>query len=123
MEDDLKENGHLLAKFEEVQGRFLHLKSLLKSQKSQINGFEYHINEQKKEIERLKNTNKTLKTKVGQLEQKLNDQNQLVPQNFRIKNKLIKIVSDIEDKGLVNLKDYLDELIEEIDICINQLSK
>jgi hypothetical protein len=47
-------------------------------------------------------------------------------QNFNIRNKIVKIVSDIEDKESIdqqNLPELLTILIEEIDFCINQLAK
>jgi hypothetical protein len=50
----------------------------------------------------------------------------LIPQNFKIRNKIVKIVSDIEDKESIdqqNLPELLTILIEEIDFCINQLAK
>lgn len=125
-EDFLKENGLLLSKFEEVQGHFLLLKSQIRSQAAEIDGLKYDREAHVNEIERLKKANRQLREKVSQMEAKISEQSILVPQNFKIKNNLVKIVSDIEEKGSmqeVNLIDYLDALIEEIDICINQLSK
>jgi regulator of replication initiation timing len=125
-EDFLKENGLLLSKFEEVQGHFLLLKSQIRSQAAEIDGLKYDRETHVNEIERLKKANRQLREKVSQMEAKISEQSILVPQNFKIKNNLVKIVSDIEEKGSmqeVNLIDYLDALIEEIDICINQLSK
>jgi chromosome segregation ATPase len=125
-EDFLKENGLLLSKFEEVQGHFLLLKSQIKSLSAEIDGLKYEKENRENEVERLKKVNRQLREKVSQMEAKISEQSILVPQNFNIKNNLVKIVSDIEEKGSmqeVNLTDYLDVLIEEIDICINQLSK
>lgn len=125
-EDFLKENGLLLSKFEEVQGHFLLLKSQIRSQAAEIDGLKYDLEAHVNEIDRLKKVNRQLREKVSQLEVKISEQSILVPQNFKIKNNLVKIVSDIEEKGSmqeVSLTDYLDALIEEIDICINQLSK
>jgi chromosome segregation ATPase len=125
-EDFLKENGLLLSKFEEVQGNFLLLKSQIKSLSAEIDGLKYEKENRENEVERLKKVNRQLREKVSQMEAKISEQSILVPQNFNIKNNLVKIVSDIEEKGSmqeVNLTDYLDVLIEEIDICINQLSK
>lgn len=125
-EDFLKENGLLLSKFEEVQGHFLLLKSQIKSLSAEIDGLKYEKENRENEVERLKKVNRQLREKVSQMEAKISEQSILVPQNFNIKNNLVKIVSDIKEKGSmqeVNLTDYLDVLIEEIDICINQLSK
>ncbi len=125
-EDFLKENGLLLSKFEEVKGHFLLLKSQIRSQAAEIDGLKYDMEGHVNEIDRLKKVNRLLREKVSQMEAKISEQSILVPQNFKIKNNLVKIVSDIEEKGSmqeVSLTDYLDALIEEIDICINQLSK
>ncbi len=125
-EDFLRENGLLLSKFEEVMGRFLLLKSQVRSQRAEIDGLKYDITSYQYEIDRLKKANRQLREKVSQMEAKISEQSILVPQNFKMKNNLVKIVTDIEEKGSmqeVNLTDYLDALIEEIDICINQLSK
>lgn len=125
-EDFLKENGFLLSKFEEVQGQFLLLKSQVRSQKAVIEGLKYDISTYRNRIDRLIQNNKLLKEKVTQLEVRMSEQSILVPENFKIRNNFVKIVTDIEEKGSVetaNLRDFLDTLIEEIDICINQLSK
>ena len=126
VDDILKENGFLLSKFEEVQGQFLLLKSQVRSQKAVIEGLKYDITNYRNRIDRLIQNNKLLKEKVSQLEAQMNEQSILVPENFKIRNNFVKIVTDIEEKGsveTVNLRDFLDTLIEEIDICINQLSK
>jgi len=125
-DDFLKENGFLLSKFEEVQGQFLLLKSQVRSQKAEIEGLKYDINGYQSRIDQLSGRNKLLKEKVAELEARLSEQSILVPENFKIRNNFVKIVTDIEEKGsveTVNLRDFLDTLIEEIDICINQLSK
>lgn len=128
MQDDdfLKENGFLLSKFEEVQGQFLLLKSQVRSQKAVIEGLKYDISNYRNRVDRLTQANQLLKEKVRQLEARMSEQSILVPENFKIRNNFVKIVTDIEEKGsveTVNLRDFLDTLIEEIDICINQLSK
>ncbi len=126
-EDDfLKENGFLLSKLEEVHGQFMLLKSRLRSQKAVIEGLEYDISNYKGRVEQLTEKNRLLKEKNRALEARLNEQSILVPENFKIRNNFVKIVTDIEEKGsveTVNLRDFLDTLIEEIDFCINQLTK
>jgi uncharacterized coiled-coil protein SlyX len=124
-EEFLRENGHLLSKFEEVQGQFLLLKSQLRSQKAIIEGLNYDLAQSKAEIERLKLSNKRLREELSAQEARFNEQSILVSENFKIRNNFSKIVTDIEEKGSaenVNLKEFLSTLIEEIDICINQLS-
>jgi len=124
--DFLRENGFLLSKFEEVSGQFLLLKSQLRSQKAEIEGLKYDIAGYRSRVDQLTGRNRLLKEKVAELEARMAEQSILVPENFKIRNNFAKIVTDIEEKGsveTVNLRDFLDTLIEEIDICINQLSK
>ncbi|ADQ17603.1 hypothetical protein [Leadbetterella byssophila] len=124
-EEFLRENGYLLSKFEEVQGQFLLLKSQLRSQKAIIEGLNYDLAQSQAEIERLKLSNKRLREQLSAQEARFNEQSILVSENFKIRNNFSKIVTDIEEKGSaenVNLKEFLSTLIEEIDICINQLS-
>ena len=124
--DFLKENGFLLSKLEEVNGRSLLLKSELRSKKAKIEGLEYDLANSREREEKLLQRNRLLKEKNRQLEEQMNQQSILVPENFKIRNNFVKIVTDIEEKGsveTVNLRDFLDTLIEEIDFCINQLSK
>ncbi|MCY1308358.1 hypothetical protein D9M70_583600 [compost metagenome] len=86
----------------------------------------YDISNYRNRVDRLTQANQLLKEKVRQLEARMSEQSILVPENFKIRNNFVKIVTDIEEKGsveTVNLRDFLDTLIEEIDICINQLSK
>ncbi len=127
MEEDFnKENGMLFSKFEEVTGLFLQLKSLTKSQKSQIDGLSYDKAALEEEVRRLRKTNGQLREKLGILEKNVKEDSSLVPQNFKIRNKLVKIVSDIEERESgeeVELRELIDSLIEEIDICISQLSE
>lgn len=125
MSDFLKENGHLLSKFERAKGQILLLKSQVKSQEAELAGLKHDNNKHLSKIEKLEILNRQLKNKVSGLEEGLKEQSILIPQNFKIKNKLVKIVTDIEENDSmrqINLKDYLNALIEEIDICINQLS-
>lgn len=128
MEDNdfLKENGLLLSKFEEAKGHILFLKSQLKSQNAELDGLKFELKQQYSQIESLKTANSQLRKKVRDLEQGLEEQSILIPQNFKIKNKLVKIVSNIEENESMqetDMKEYLNALIEEIDICINQLSE
>lgn len=126
-EDDfLKENGLIFSKIEELKGQVLLLKSRVKSQESEVSGLQYQNENYKNKIENLETLNRQLRVRVQHLEAGIEEHHNFIPQNFKIKNKLVKIVSDIEESGLiqeVNLKEYLNVLIEEIDICINQLSK
>lgn len=129
MSNDLsfeKDNAFLLSKFEEVNGLIASLKSQSKSQKSQILGLEYKIENLESQIKTLKKNNQLLREENAELSEKMSKEDRLIPQNFKIRNKIVKIVSDIEDKESTeqqNLKDLLSMLIEEIDFCVDQLAK
>ncbi|NBA88257.1 hypothetical protein GVN16_20965 [Emticicia sp. CRIBPO] len=119
------ENAFLLAKFEEIAVLVEHQKVLKASLNQQLLGLKYEKEELKKEIEALKKKNSILKAEIGDLKNKLEKERTLLPQNFKIKNKIIKIVSDIDEKetGSGNLKELVESLIDEIDHCIHLLEK
>ena len=121
-----KDNAFLLAKFEEVNGLIEQLKSQSKSQKSQILGLNYQQEKLELEVKSVRKINGQLREEIKDLREKLDNESRLIPQNFKIRNKIVKIVSDIEDKESIdqqNLSELLSLLIEEIDLCINQLAK
>lgn len=121
-----KDNAFLLAKFEEVNGLIEQLKSQSKSQKSQILGLNYQQEKLELEVKTVRKINGQLREEIKDLREKLDNESRLIPQNFKIRNKIVKIVSDIEDKESIdqqNLSELLSLLIEEIDLCINQLAK
>ena len=121
-----KDNAFLLAKFEEVNGLIEQLKSQSKSQKSQILGLNYQQEKLELEVKSVRKINGQLREEIKDLREKLDYESRLIPQNFKIRNKIVKIVSDIEDKESIdqqNLSELLSLLIEEIDLCINQLAK
>ncbi|MCP9762755.1 hypothetical protein [Lacihabitans soyangensis] len=121
-----KDNAFLLSKFEEVNGLIERLKSQNKSQKNLILGLNHQNEKLEAEIKAVKKNNGLLREEIKELKEKLELDTRLIPQNFKIRNKIVKIVSDIEDKESIdqqNLSELLGILIEEIDFCINQLAK
>ena len=121
-----KDNAFLLSKFEEVNGLIEQLKSQNKSQKNQILGLNHQNDKLEAELKVTKKNNGLLREEIRELKEKIEDDTRLIPQNFKIRNKIVKIVSDIEDKESIdqeNLSELLGTLIEEIDFCINQLAK
>ena len=120
-----KDNAFMLSQFEEIIGKIEQLKAQNRSQKNQIVGLNFKNENLTSEIKVLKKNNAILKEEIKELKGKLENDSRLIPQNFKIRNKIIKIVSDIEDKESAdqpNLKELLGMLIEEIDFCINQLA-
>ncbi len=121
-----KDNAFLLSKFEEVNGLIEQLKSQNKSQKNQILGLNHQNDKLEAELKVTKKNNGLLREEIRELKEKIEHDTRLIPQNFKIRNKIVKIVSDIEDKESIdqeNLSELLGTLIEEIDFCINQLAK
>ncbi|CAN1516879.1 hypothetical protein MCERE19_00953 [Spirosomataceae bacterium] len=121
-----KDNAFLLSKFELVNGLIEQLKSQNKSQKNLILGLNHQNDKLEAEIKAVKKNNGLLREEIKVLKEKMELNARLIPQNFKIRNKIVKIVSDIEDKESIdqqNLPEFLTILIEEIDFCINQLAK
>ncbi|MCA0363833.1 MAG: hypothetical protein LCH67_07295 [Bacteroidetes bacterium] len=120
-----KENAFMLSGFEAILGKIDSLNAQIRSQKNIIVGLEYEKEQLSSETKNLKKSNQFLKEEIRELNQKLENQNRIIPQNFLIRNKIVKIVSDIEDKEIThqNLKDIIGLLIEEIDDCISQLEE
>ncbi|MBK6978138.1 MAG: hypothetical protein IPH28_14455 [Cytophagaceae bacterium] len=120
-----KENAFLLSGFETILGKIDSLNSQIKSQKSLIVGLQYEKEQLIIEAKNLKKSNQFLKEEIKELKEKIENQNRIIPQNFLIRNKIVKIVSDIEDKEIThqNLKEIIGLLIEEIDDCISQLEE
>jgi hypothetical protein len=121
-----KDNAFLLSKFELVNGLIEQLKSQNKSQKNLILGLNHQNDKLEAEIKVLKKNSGLLRDEIKELKEKLELNTRLIPQNFKIRNKIVKIVSDIEEKESIdqqNLSELLTILIEEIDFCINQLAK
>jgi peptidoglycan hydrolase CwlO-like protein len=121
-----KDNAFLLSKFELVNGLIEQLKSQNKSQKNLILGLNHQNDKLDAEIKAVKKNNGLLREEIKVLKEKMELNARLIPQNFKIRNKIVKIVSDIEDKESIdqqNLPEFLTILIEEIDFCINQLAK
>jgi peptidoglycan hydrolase CwlO-like protein len=121
-----KDNAFLLSKFELVNGLVEQLKSQNKSQKNLILGLNHQNDKLEAEIKAVKKNNGLLREEIKLLKEKMELNARLIPQNFKIRNKIVKIVSDIEDKESIdqqNLPELLTILIEEIDFCINQLAK
>jgi peptidoglycan hydrolase CwlO-like protein len=121
-----KDNAFLLSKFELVNGLIEQLKSQNKSQKNLILGLNHQNDKLEAEIKAVKKNNGLLREEIKVLKEKMELNARLIPQNFKIRNKIVKIVSDIEDKESIdqqNLPELLTILIEEIDFCINQLAK
>ena len=121
-----KDNAFLLSKFEEVNGLIASLKSQRESQKIQILGLVYKIENLESQLKSFKKNNQLLKEENAELREKLSKENRLIPQNFKLRNKIVKIVTDIENKESTeqqNLQELLSMLVEEIDFCIDQLAK
>jgi DNA gyrase/topoisomerase IV subunit A len=118
-----KDNAFLLSKFEEVAGSVDHTKAKNKSLEKQLLGLQFTIENLENELVSQKKNNQILKAEIKQMKDNFENERILIPENFKIRNKIIKIVSDIENKELtsLNLKDLIETLIGEIEFCISHL--
>jgi cell division protein FtsB len=120
-----KDNAILLSQFEYIIGKIEQLKADNKSLKQKIIGLDFQKENLSNEINNLKKNNAILKAENKQLQENLEKEHRIIPQNFKIRNKMIKIVSDIEDKDInaINFKEILEALIQEVEYCIRDLEK
>ena len=125
IDDFEKDNAFLLSKFEILIGLVEQTKASCKSLEKELIG-ENHKNEVlQNQINTLIKNIGLLRFENSHLKEKLEKEHRIIPQNFNIRNKIIKIVSDIEDKESKSeeLKNIVEILIKEIEYCINQLEK
>lgn len=126
MENDFEhENAFLLSKFDDLKGKIDYFKANNQSLQHQVNGLRFENQKLEEKISNLKKYNSRVKSEFDEINQKLDQNSRLMPQNFIIRNKIVKIVSDIEDKELSSTKllDIVELMIQEIDFCINHLEK
>jgi predicted nucleic acid-binding Zn-ribbon protein len=120
-----KENALFLSKFEELSGKIDVVISQNKTLRKKVLGLEFENEKLTKEIIEVRKTNRRLKESLASKPENIDSLNILIDQNFKIQNKILRIVSDIDNKVIVHkdLKEILELLIEEIDDCISQLEK
>lgn len=119
------ENAFLLSKFDEISAKIEHLKVLKESATNQIIGLNFEKEELNREIINLKKKNSLLRNEIGILKNKLEKHDTLVSEDFNIRNKIVRIVSEIEKSEVERGKwnEIIDVLISEVDACIRLLSK
>lgn len=120
-----KENALFLSKFEELSGKIDVVISQNKTLRKKVLGLEFENEKLTKEIVEARKSNRKLKETLALKPEIIDSPNILIDQNFKIQNKILRIVSDIDNKVIVHkdLKEILELLIEEIDDCISQLEK
>lgn len=119
------ENAFLLSKFDEISAKIEHLKALKESATNQIIGLNFEKEELNREIFNLKKKNSLLRNEIVVLKNKLEKHDTLMSEDFNIRNKIVRIVSEIEmsEDKKENWNEIIDVLISEIDNCIGLLSK
>lgn len=125
LNDFEKDNAFLMAGFEKIDGLIKQNRSKNKILSKQLVGLTYEIEKLNDEIKNLKKSNQILKEENKELKSEVQKEKIIIPQNFNIKNKIIRIVSDIEESDVksIELKNLVALLIEEIDTCISQLEE
>lgn len=88
-----------------------------------INGIDFKVRKLKHDYQIVTERNKELENKLNQLEQTIYQQKQEI-EHIQQKIKLIKLSKSIENKrDLTETKLKINELVREIDNCINLLNK
>jgi len=88
-----------------------------------ITGIEYKVRKLVDNIERLSSENIRLLNKNRDLENKI-EENIKIIKTIEDKNKTLIVAKSLEfSEGSINAKKRIDELVREIDMCINLLNK
>ncbi|UBM58937.1 hypothetical protein LAG90_19245 [Marinilongibacter aquaticus] len=119
------ENAGLFAKIEETAGRVDEYIGKVRSAKQRIKALEYEQSILAEEKERLKKKYNLLKQEYDRLKSSANVFELLEEQNFTIRNKITKIVSNFEGSEVSeeDVKELLQSIIGEVDECIRLLKE
>ena len=118
-----QENALLFARLEELSGKVEERIAKVKVYEQKIIGLEFELDKLSRERDQLKQQNIFLKKERDQASSKAKILDVLEGQNFSIRNKIAKIVSDIDSQEVSEegVKDLMQSMIDEIDECIRLL--
>ncbi|KPM49193.1 hypothetical protein [Jiulongibacter sediminis] len=120
-----QENARMFASLEKVAGKVEQRISSVKTLEQENRGLKFEIDNLKEEKEKLKRQLSVLKKDKDSAEKKARILDALEEQNFTIKNKIAKIVSDIDSEEIseIDVRELIQMMIGEIDECIRLLQK
>ncbi len=118
-----QENALLFARLEELSGKVEERIAKVKVFEQKIIGLEFEFKKLSEERDNLKKQLAFLKKEREQSSAKVRILDELENQNFSIRNKIAKIVSNIDSQEVSEevVKDLMSTLIGEIDDCIRLL--
>ena len=118
-----QENALLFARLEELSGKVEEPIAKVKVFEQKIIGLEFEFKKLSEERDNLKKQLAFLKKEREQSSAKVRILDELENQNFSIRNKIAKIVSNIDSQEVSEevVKDLMSTLIGEIDDCIRLL--
>jgi chromosome segregation ATPase len=118
-----QENALLFARLEELSGKVEEQIAKVKVYEQKIIGLEFELKKLSQEREQLKRQTSFLKKENERVSSKAKVLDVLENENFSIKNKITKIVSEIDSQEVSEeaVKDLMQTLIGEIDDCIRLL--
>lgn len=118
-----QENALLFARLEELSGKVEEQIAKVKVYEQKIIGLEFELKKLSQEREQLKRQTAFLKKENERVSSKAKVLDVLENENFSIKNKITKIVSEIDSQEVSEeaVKDLMQTLIGEIDDCIRLL--
>ncbi|MGR3809030.1 hypothetical protein [Jiulongibacter sp. NS-SX5] len=117
------ENARMFASLEKVAGKVEQRIAEVKTLDQENKGLIFELEQLKEEKERLKKQISALKREGEAAQKKARLVDALEEQNFTIKNKIAKIVSDIDSEEVseIDVKELIQMMIGEIDECLRLL--
>lgn len=117
------ENALMFARLEELAGKVEGRIAKVKSFQQKIVGLEFELKKMREERDELRTKLTILKKHKSEEANKVEVLDVLEGQNFSIRNKIAKIVSDIDSQEVSEegVRELMQTLISEIDDCIRLL--
>ncbi|AWV97572.1 hypothetical protein [Arcticibacterium luteifluviistationis] len=118
-----QENAMMFARLEELAGKVDGRIAKVRTYEQKIIGLEFELKKTKEERDELKSRLAFMKKQQATEKQIPNELEGLSAESFTIRNKIAKIVTDIERRevGEEGIRELIQTLIGEIDDCISLL--
>jgi chromatin segregation and condensation protein Rec8/ScpA/Scc1 (kleisin family) len=118
-----QENALMFARLEQLSGKVESRIADSKSYEKEVIGLRYELQKVIQERDDLKMKLAYIKKHGSQLKPEASEMDVLSAQNFSIRNKIVKIVTDIDDREVSEegVRELIQTIIGEIDDCIGLL--